>query len=108
MLAPELAAMATQYMEYLTFHGKSYITLDEFEYRKALYIQTDAVVTEHNSTESSYKLGHNKFSDWTDHERKSILGGLPNLNRKEPTILEETNAATVDWRTSGAVTPVKD
>ena len=38
MLAPEIAAMATEFMKYVAFHGKSYITTEEFEYRKALYI----------------------------------------------------------------------
>ena len=37
-----------------------------------------------------------------------MLGGRPDLNRKVPVMLEETNYATVDWRTSGAVTPVKN
>ena len=44
MHAPELSAMATQYMEYVTTHGKHYITSEEFEMRKSLYIQTDAVI----------------------------------------------------------------
>ena len=108
MLAPELAVMASQYMEYVMLHGKSYITLEEFEVRKALYIQTDAIINEHNATESSYKLGHNKMSDWTDYERSKLLGGRPTKSTKEPKWLEPTNAATVDWVTAGAVTPVKD
>ena len=108
MLAPELSAMATQYMGYVAMHGKHYITSEEFEIRKALYIQTDAVIEAHNETESSFKLGHNKFSDYTEAERKMMLGGLPPKDGKAPKWLEETNAATVDWRTSGAVTPVKD
>lgn len=108
-LAPELAAMATQYMEYVTLHGKSYLTTEEFELRKAMYIQTDAVIQEHNSTNSTFTLGHNKFSDYTDHERARLLGGMPDENRVKNTVwLEETNAQSVDWRDEGAVTPVKD
>ena len=108
MLAPELQAMAVQYMGYLTQYGKSYLTSEEFAIRKALYIQTDAIINEHNATDSSFKLGHNKFSDYTDHERKQMLGARRNMNRKDPVVLEETNAESVDWRTKGAVTPVKD
>ena len=109
MLAPELAAMASQYMQYLTFHGKSYITIEEFELRKALYIETDAVINEHNATESSFKLGHNKFSDYTEHERKRMLGYKGQAYRRsEPMYQEPTNEDSVDWRTKGAVTPVKD
>jgi len=70
MFAPELYQTASQYMEYLVIHGKSYLTSEEFEVRKALYRDTDALIKAHNATESSFKLGHNKFSDYTEYERK--------------------------------------
>jgi len=108
MLSPQLYSVASQYMEYLTLHGKSYLTAEEFATRKELYRQTDDLIKAHNASESSFKLGHNRFSDYTDYERSQMLGGKPDLARKDPVWLEETNAATVDWRTSGAVTPVKD
>ena len=108
MLAPELAALATQYMEYVTVQGKSYITVEEFTTRKALYADTDALIKSHNATDSSFKLGHNLFSDYTVAERKKLTGRVGTPTYVEPTILEPTNAAEVDWRTKGAVTPVKD
>merc|ERR1711971_43468 len=108
MLAPELAAMATQYMQYVVVHGKSYITSEEFNYRKALYTQTNAIINEHNATDSSFKLGHNKFSDYTEDERKRITGRVGTSILSEPTFLESTNESSVDWRAKGAVTPVKD
>ena len=46
-------------MTYLTIHGKSYLTSEEFEVRKALYKETDDLINAHNATESSFKLGHN-------------------------------------------------
>jgi len=107
MLAAPIAAMATQYMQYVAEYGKSYITTEEFSLRKALYIQSDAIIETHNETNSSYRLGHNKFSDWTDYERSKLTGTFKHIPG-EPVILPETNATTVDWRTSGAVTQVKD
>ena len=101
-------AVASQYAQYLAFHGKSYLTLEEFATRQALYNETDALIKAHNATESSFELGHNQFSDYTQHERQQMLGGRPDVNREEPVWLAETNAAEVDWRTKGAVTPVKD
>merc|ERR1711934_1116955 len=108
MLAPEIAAVAVQYMGYLAEHGKSYITNEEFTARKALYMETDRLVNEHNATESSFKLGHNKFSDFTDYERSQLLGYIAPDTEQEPVWLEPTNEASVDWRTKNAVTPVKD
>ena len=74
MLAAPLANMASQYMQYVAYWGKSYITTEEFEIRKALYIQTDAIIEAHNETDSRFKLGHNQFSDWSPEEYKSLLG----------------------------------
>ena len=108
MLAPEVAVLATQFMEYVSIHGKSYITLAEFEARKALYADTDALIKSHNATDSSFELGHNLFSDYTEAERKRLTGRMGTPTHVEPTYLEPTNADSVDWRDKGAVTPVKD
>ena len=107
MIDPAISAMATQYMQYVAIEGKSYLTTEEFQLRKALYIQSDAIIEAHNESNSSFTLGHNKFSDWTDYEKSKLTGAFKHI-KGEPTILPETNATTVDWRTSGAVTPVKD
>jgi len=50
------------------------------------------------------------MSDWTTAERKRLLGYKPSMiPRAEATVLStEDNAATVDWVSAGAVTPVKD
>jgi len=66
------------------------------------------VIEEHNATDSSFKLGHNKFSDFTDFERTAMLGYIAPETVDEPLVLEPTNDATVDWRSKGAVTGVKD
>ena len=47
------------YMTYLTIHGKQYLTMDEFNTRKALYLQTDELIKAHNAIDSSFTLGHN-------------------------------------------------
>ena len=109
MLAAPLANMASQYMQYVAHWGKSYITTEEFEVRKALYIQTDAIIEAHNETDSRFKLGHNQFSDWTDYERSRLTGLKPSKRTRNPVWLDDSaNSAEVDWRTKGAVTPVKD
>ena len=71
-------------------------------------MQTDDLIKAHNATESSFKLGHNQFSDYTDYERKQILGGKPALDGKDPVWLDGPNVKSIDWREKGAVTPVKN
>ena len=63
-------------MGYLTTFGKSYITMEEFETRRDLYAKTDELIKAHNSSDSSFKLGHNNFSDWTEYERSKLTGVL--------------------------------
>lgn len=97
-------------MEFISFHGKSYLTMEEFNTRFALYQQTDEVITEHNHTESSYKLGHNKFSDFTEMERQAMAGYKREASdaNYEATWHEVSYPSTIDWRSEGAVTNVKN
>merc|ERR1712226_1628381 len=74
--------------------------------------ETGALIREHNATNSTFTLGHNKFSDFTEAERKQLTGyNGPQANPEaELTWLEpeNDNADRKDWREVGAVTPVKD
>ena len=57
----------------------------------------------------THTLGHNQFSDWTPEERARLTAS--NI-REESQIANKTYLKTddlpdsVDWRSSGAVTPV--
>ena len=109
MLGPSVYPIATKYMEYLAAHGKSYLTYEEFQARKDLFEKTDILINTHNAkSESSFTLGHNHLSDATEYERQALLGGKPDLEPKEPLILEVPNTTSIDWRDGGAVTPVKN
>jgi len=50
------------------------------------------------------------MSSWSHYEYKRLLGdkSLSYPQKGEYTILPETDAVAVDWRTSGAVNPVKN
>ena len=55
--------MDYKFMGHIAKHGKSYATMAEYEARMELFAETDAKIVAHNATNSSYRLGHNRFSD---------------------------------------------
>jgi len=57
-----------EFMKYITAHNKRYATKEEFDLRKELFKNTSQVIAEHNAKNLSSKMGHNKFSDWTEDE----------------------------------------
>ena len=112
MLGLQLYQPYVEYMDYITTFGKSYVTMEEFETRRGLYAQTDELIKAHNSSDSGYQLGHNKFSDWTDFERSKLRGLMRNqsVSGEDPVRFDAVNLhANFDWRlVKGVVTPVKN
>jgi C1A family cysteine protease len=101
-----------QFMDYVSQYGKSYGTTAEFEFRKAVFAQRLQDIEEHNSNnEMTSTVGINLFSDFTSEELKKMMGF-----KKMETVADvhsaefstENLAESIDWRTLGAVTPVKD
>jgi hypothetical protein len=39
--------LSAKFMEFITQHGKSYGTVEEFEFRKALFAKTEAFIARH-------------------------------------------------------------
>lgn len=75
----------------------------------------DRIIEKTNSQNLSYSLGHNQFSALTSAEFSNLIGF--NYNRKmiQSNIISTewkdsliSLPASVDWRSKGAVTPVKD
>ena len=106
--------MDLAFVNYIGRYQKGYATKEEFLQRMEVFKATMRKVQEHNAKEgSSYTLGINKYADWTQEERQSILG-YKHQERKEGRFgsfieFNTTNLnTTVDWRTNGWVTPVKD
>jgi C1A family cysteine protease len=111
--ASHFEAMNIKFMEHISKHGKSYITIEEFIARKEIFAAVDYKIEEHNASKSSYRMGHNIFSDMTEHERSTRKGFKVNPNRDELIDSEVTfDTSSVpeswDWRDHNAVTAVKD
>ena len=97
-------------MSYVAAHGKSYATIEEFEFRMARFAEKDLLVAAHNLVDSGFKVAHNKYSDWTHAEYKRILGYKETTLPTASAVHQAGNATpnAVDWEALGAVTPVKD
>lgn len=112
-----------QWTSFKITHKKQYENEIEERFRMKIFMENSHKVAKHNKLyalgQVSYKLGINKYADMLHHEfvhtlngfnnTKKLLGGIkleqpvtfiPPANIKLPT--------EVDWRTKGAVTPIKD
>ena len=105
------AQEVTAFETYNTKFGKTYKCPAEKLYRLAVFIKNLRQIKEENQMNSSYTLGLNRFSTMTAEEFKiKFLGRLgpvtPDSERVAANIGDEPTS--IDWRTKGAVTPVKD
>ena len=105
------ATMNIKFVEHIAEHGLNFATTEEFEFRQAIFNAKDAENTVINSNlENTFTVGHNFLSTWTHEEYKQILGAKVPENMVEmPTVLDlEAAPSAIDWRTKGAVNPVKN
>ena len=106
-----MTAMDYKYMAFVSEHGKSYGTIEEFEFRKNEFMKKDAIIEEWNNGDNSHTLAHNFMSDWTHEEYKRLLGYKPEMKlgaRKEVMLPTDNLQDDINWVTKGAVTPVKN
>jgi len=102
--------------DFKTTFGKFYNGQDEENSRFEIFKTNVDIIEDTNSKNLSYTLGVNQFADLTVEEFVSqytglkkpvnVWGDLPYLGRH--TYSGEALAASVDWTTKGAVTPVKN
>lgn len=91
--------------------GKTYATEEEYLTRFKIFRDNAAFARVHNSQGKSWSLGVNEFADLTFAEFKSIYTPFYfETHHPNPVAAPENLEipTTVDWRTKGAVTPVKN
>ena len=117
LLAAAVSAINTDeldFMNYTSKFGKVYETVEEFIHRKEIFLAKNLLIKAHNSRPSNFKLGHNKFTDWSKDEMNVMLGekesAESNAYCKPPPEITPTNdaPASVNWVEAGMTTPVKD
>ena len=106
-------AITRSFLKYLANHGKSYLTMEEFEARKDLFTYAENFINNHNSHNTSYSLGHNKFSDMSYEEKAAYRGRVDDPKKRTfgatKTILSTDSLPdSIDWRDLGAVNPIRD
>jgi cathepsin L len=84
----------------------------EFQPRFGIWKQNQDFIMAHNKENQSFKVAMNQFGDLTAQEFASIVNGLTSRSFEVPAVPSVVSVvdlpASVDWRTKGAVTPIKN
>ncbi|XP_015785651.1 cathepsin L1 [Tetranychus urticae] len=109
-------SLDSQWESFKTKYGKSYDSAEEETNRRNIFAQKLEKIKAHNERaangEVTYRLGVNKFSDLTAEEFKAKYLGYKPARRSAP-LIHNVNytvkaPASVDWRTKGIVSEIKD
>jgi len=102
--------MKDLFQQWKISHNKQYAFDFEEEFRFKAFSQNYLDILEFNSKDDSVTLGLNQFADLTSEEFGALYTGTFHQNTNAETIVFNTEdlADSVDWRTKGAVTPVKN
>lgn len=110
---PQNTRYAHKYHEYLRKYNKIYTPIEKNE-RYQNFVNNMKFIEKKNSENHGYKLEMNVFGDLSKEEMMMKFGKLRNDGKKSngaKKLYKNHNpvkAASLDWRTKGAVTPVKD
>lgn len=99
-------------------HGKQYSSQVEERLRKEIFLQNKQMALRHNQLYAqnftSFRMGVNHLADKLPREITSTMTGISDLTDTNVTSITFISAdkdvqlpSSVDWRTKGAVTPVK-
>jgi len=112
--APTEKELESMFTSFIKTHNKKY-THDEFFPRFNTYKTNLEKIRQHNLSNADYTMGSNEFADLTwDEFRAAKLGykavdnSVLREKNAERVEMPENAASSVDWRTKGIVTPVKD
>jgi hypothetical protein len=115
-LANQITEEEREFINFIAKHRRTYGTKEEYNHRLALFAANYRYVKKTmENNEVSHEIGLNKFADWSEFEYNMLLGLRSANPRPPPPHDDETNPRppppeddSLDWRSKGAVTSVKD
>ncbi|OMO65352.1 hypothetical protein COLO4_31308 [Corchorus olitorius] len=107
--------MLKRHEEWMALHNRVYLDAAEKDKRYEIFkANVERIEAFNNGVEKGYKLGVNKFADLTNEEFRFLHSGYKRelLSVSKSSSFRYGNVTAVptlmDWRTKGAVTPVKN
>lgn len=103
-----------EFTKFVKKYNKEY-EIEEFAQKFTTFVQNWKFIESHNAQGHSWTVGMNQFGDLAEKEFSEQYLGLnhvPKDHLRSNNLYEapagQVNADAIDWRTKGAVTPVKD
>lgn len=105
--------MYGRYEQWMARHGRVFSSIDEKESRFKIFKENLAYIeSSNNDARKPYRLGVNQFAHLTNEEFTSLSNGFKGHESSTKTSSfryeNVTVPATMDWRSKGAVTPIKN
>ncbi|KAJ0981595.1 hypothetical protein J5N97_009850 [Dioscorea zingiberensis] len=109
-------SMTERHEQWMAEHGRTYKDASEKQLRFEIFKHNVELIESFNAEDHKFKLGANRFADLTNEEFRAMYNGFKpsstnnGIGTKNTFKYENFTAvpASMDWRTKGAVTPVKD
>ena len=77
-LYTSLSSEELEFLKFVSKFGRNYGTKEEFKMRSQQFARTLAKISEENSkSENTFRVGINKFADWSPEEFRRILSYEP-------------------------------
>jgi len=112
--ALEASVVKQMFADWKVKHNKVYSNDLEHKYRLAVFRNNAEFVNNHDATARGFQVALNEFADLTVQEFSAIYNGLnitvrnARLGHHHDVAVDPAAPPSVDWRTKGAVTPVKN
>ena len=79
----------SEYDNFVTEHGRVHADVTDRAVRSSLYVHHAALIGQHNmNPNATFKMGINKFADWTDDEYSSLLAYRSSRSAEEQGLLK--------------------